>query len=245
MIRTSAILKNAMVLVLLWSGALRAGCPDPDRPTHEVTDMVESLNYYAEGATLCIVSVRPDWCGSSCRPGYRHVCGQGGHWNPVEKCSSLEKKDAKLRSAGSSSSQFGPNSTASMMREQMAKLEVDEEAKQKSSPSTTVSAGSAKGGISGMHNNGCAKDNSSVMRTLETPELGSQVTRYATAYAQAGGPAPVAQAARAQVAELQSKLNRTTCGASINHQKACAVMRDGIKLNEHMALAAECEMRSH
>ncbi len=245
MIRTSAFWKNAAVLVLLWSGALRAGCPDPDRPTHEVTDMVETLNYYAEGTTLCIVSVRPDWCGSSCRSGYRHVCGQGGHWNPVEKCSSLEKKDAKLRSADNSSSQFGLDSTASMMREQMAQLEVDEEAKKQSSHSTTISAGSAKGGISGSGNNSCAKDNSSVMRTLETPELGSQVTSYATAYAQAGGPAPVAQAARAQVEEAQSTLNRTTCGASVQHQKACAVMRDTIKLNEHMALAAECEMRSH
>ena len=122
---------------MLWSGALRAGCPDPDRPIHEVTDMVESLNYYAEGATLCIVSVRPDWCGSSCRSGYRHVCGQDGHWNPVGKCSSLEKKDAKLRSADSSSSQFGPDSTASMMREQMEKLEFDEETKKQPSAHET------------------------------------------------------------------------------------------------------------
>lgn len=236
--------KTATALCLTWCSALQAGCPDPDRPTHEVSDLVESLHYYADGAVLCIVTARPDWCGTSCRAGYRHVCGQGGQWNPLERCTSLEKKDAKLRSASSASNLGSSDGSTSVMRRQVAELQADAEVKHSSSivadSGVSMGVGSKSGG-----GNGCAKDNSGVMQTLETAELRrSPVTRYAAAYAQAGGPAPVARAARSQIDVSKSELRQSSCNASINHQKACAVLRDVIKVSEHMALAAECEMRS-
>lgn len=225
-----------MLLLAVRASLVHAGCPDPDRPAHKVTDMVESLNYYAEGSLICVVTVNPEWCGSTCRPGYRHRCEKDGLWNPIETCTPIEKKDARLRSTKNATSSSNAGGALSAMQEQADQLQTEARAQKRQDGSSEQREHS-----SSKSPGSCERNNARVVNAARSKLVReAPVTDYLNVLATGGrSAASLAPLGDAQAEEFL-RYKPTVCARAGGSSEECLGLEDTIELNRHFSRSMRC-----